>query len=100
MYFYRLKDDDLIGEFCVANAADPDQEVETINPDGTMEKWEKRQEGDLLVFRPPSGYSGGPVCWMYNRNLQIGVAMPREELERQALRCRRSTVVKRSPKRR
>jgi hypothetical protein len=91
-YFYRLKDDNLISEFCVANGADPNQYVETPAPDGSLQRWDKREEGELIVFHPPDGYFGGPVGWMYDKTIQIGQAMPREELERQALRCRTSMM--------
>lgn len=88
-YFYRLKDDDFVSEFCVANSADPDQSVHTLAPDGTKQPWEKRQEGDLTVFRPPDGYQGDQgLLWAYDRRLQLGEAMPRKELERYALRFR------------
>lgn len=92
-YFYRLKDDDFVSEFCVANSADPGQYVETLAPDGTAQRWDRRDEGDLAVFRPPDGYSGSQgVLWAYDRRLQRGEAMPRVQLERLALRCRVSVV--------
>ncbi len=87
-YFYRLRNDNFIKEFCVAGAQDPEQYVDTPAPDGTKQRWIKRMEGDLLVFTPPDGYEGGAIGWMYNRKLQIGEAMPRAGLERLALRCR------------
>lgn len=89
-YFYRIRNDNFIREFCVANARDPNQQVESPAPDGTMQRWAKRLEGDLVVFTAPDGYEGGAVGWSYDRRLQMGVPMPREELERQALRCRKS----------
>jgi hypothetical protein len=87
-YFYRLNDCNVFGQFCVANAKDPHQYVETRAPDGTVQRWEKRWVGDLLIFFPPDGYSGGPIGWAYDRTIQIGKPMPDDELERQALRCR------------
>ena len=90
-YFYRLRDDDFVNEFCVANSADPDQFVESLAPDGTPQRWRARADGDLVVFTPPDGYDGNQgLLWAYNRALQVGEPMPREELERQALRCRKS----------
>jgi hypothetical protein len=89
-YFYRLRNDSFILEFCVANASDPEQYVDSRAPDGTLQRWAKHHDGDLLVFTPPDGYDGGPVGWMYNRRLQQGHAAPRAVLEREALRCRHS----------
>ena len=88
-YFYRLRDDHIVSEFCVANAGDPRQAVETLAPDGTPQRWQQRHEGDLLVFTSPDGYAGDQgILWLYDRRLQLGQPMPREELERQALRMR------------
>lgn len=88
-YFYRLKTDDFVSEFCVANSGDPNQCVETLAPDGTKQRWKKHSEGDLVIFTPPDGYAGGQgLLWFYDRRLQIGEAAPREELERLALRMR------------
>lgn len=88
-YFYRLKEDDFVQEFCVANAQDPNQFVETFGPDGQMHRWAKRQEGDLLVFRPPDAYHGSQgLGWSYDPKLQRGEPMNREQLERRALRGR------------
>jgi hypothetical protein len=90
-YFYRLRDNQ-ITEFCVANARDPKQYVESKAPDGSTQLWESRWEGDLLVFHCPDGHNPGDgLLWFYDRRIQIGQAMPLEELERQALRCRVST---------
>ena len=90
-YFYRLRDDDFVEEFCVAGAVDPNQFVETLAQDGTPQRWIKRREGDLLVFHPPDGYQGGQgLLWAYDHRLQTGRPMPREELEKQALRMRLS----------
>lgn len=93
-YFYRLTNDHFIREFCVANAQDPEQYVDSVAPDGSKQRWAKRWEGDLLVFTPPDGYDGGAVGWMYDRRLQVGLPMPRAELERQALRCRVSALAR------
>lgn len=87
-YFYRLRNDNFMKEFCVANAKDPNQYVESRTPDGTLQRWAKRWEGDLLVFTPPDSYDGGPVGWMYDRRLQLGQMAPRDVLEREALRNR------------
>lgn len=93
-YFYRLKEDDCVREFCVAGAVDPDQYVETLAPDGTPQRWEKRQEGDLLVFHPSDGYAGDQcLLWSYNKSLQRGEAMPREQLEKLALSMRCSVCL-------
>ena len=94
-YFYRLKDDDFVKEFCVANHADPTQYVETLARDGTLQRWDKREEGDLLVFRPPDSYAGDqPLMWMCNRDLQVVEPLSEERrqlLETEAL-CRRVSV--------
>lgn len=86
IYFYRVKNDEMITEFCVAGATDPNQQVETPTPDGTMQRWKKRVEGDLLVFTPPDGYTGGAIGWKYDRTLQQGRPAVREELERELLK--------------
>jgi len=93
-YFYRVREDDsLIREFCVAGHADPNQYVETLAPDGTLQRWQKREEGDLLVFWPPDGYAGMQgVLWCYDRRLQIGEPMPRPQLERELLRNRHTVA--------
>lgn len=89
-YFYLLRRDDFMAEFCVAGAVGP-QSVETLAPDGTYQKWPSLWRGDLLVFRPPDGYSGNQgLLWSYDRRLQVGEAMPRAELERRALGMRAS----------
>lgn len=85
-YFYRLKDDDFVAEFCVANSNDPNQWVGTLAPDGTLQRWAKREEGDLNVFRPPDGYTGNQgIEWHYDRRLQCHEAASRELMERLAL---------------
>ncbi len=84
-YFYRVRHDHFIFEFCVANARDPNQYVESDAPDGSKQKWRQYHEGDLLVFTAPDGYQGGPLGWFYDDRLQQGQAMPRSELERRAL---------------
>ena len=92
-YFYRLKADDFVSEFCVAGAVGPNT-VHTLAPDGSEQPWARREEGDLLVFRPPDGYAGGQgLLWAYDRRLQRGEAMPRPLLERYALRCRVSAAL-------
>jgi hypothetical protein len=92
-YFYRVRDD-LVEEFCVANhEGDPRQYVTTLAPDGTEQRWEKREEGDLLVFHPPDGYvSAQGLLWCYDGRLQRGVAMPRARLEKEMLRMRTSII--------
>lgn len=92
-FFYRLRNDNYIREFCVANWSDPRQYVETPAPDGTTQRWDRRSERGMLVFRAPDGYSGGPIGWVYDRELQRGVAAPRDELERLAIDNRYSVVM-------
>jgi hypothetical protein len=87
-YFMRTRNDSRITEFCVANARDPHQEVKTKAPDGRMQRWAKRWEGDLLVFTPPDGYVEGPLQWRYDKRLQIGQEADRKVQEREALRGR------------
>jgi hypothetical protein len=87
-YFDRLRDDNFIYEFCVANSGDPRQYVDSRAPDGSMQRWRKREEGDLVIFTAPDGYVGGPIGWAYDRHLQIGEMMPLEERGKLALRNR------------
>lgn len=92
-YFYRLTND-LVSEFCVANSVDPDQYVETMADDGSMIRWSKRTEGDLVVFRSPDPMlDNRGLFWAYDRRLQIGEPAPRDVLEREALRCRVSAMI-------
>jgi hypothetical protein len=89
-YFYRLRDDHLVREFCVVGAIGP-QTVHTLSPDGLPEYWQQRDENGVLVFLPPSGYAGGQgLLWAYDKRLQRGEAMPRHLLERMALGMRMS----------
>lgn len=95
-YFYRLKDDRPVA-FCVANACGP-QSVETLKPDGSHQKWESRWVGDLLEFYPPCDteidhVTACGIFWAYDKRLQVGEAMPREELERRAMNMRKSIIV-------
>lgn len=93
-YFYRLRDDHIVREFCVEGATDPWQSVETLAPDGTLQRWHRRMEGDLMVFHPPDGYVGEQgLLWSYDRDLQEAEPMPRDLLERRALNMRVSVVV-------
>ena len=89
-WWYRLDDDNFIREFCVANHNDPDQIMVTKAPDGTEQIWDRRVEGDLLVFKAPDGYFGGPVGWKYDRRKQCGWDLPRNQQERLALKNRLS----------
>jgi len=94
-YFYRLREvsDEIITEFCVRGHSDPRQFVETLAPDGTPQRWENREEGDLLVFHAPDGYSGQQgLIWSYDNRLQEAVPMPRAELEKEAMRMRVSAI--------
>jgi hypothetical protein len=92
-FFYRLTDDNFIGEFCVANYyADMDQRMETKVPDGSIQLWERRIEGDLMVFHAPDGYDGGPVGWKYDRRKQVGEHLPWKQMHRYALSSRHSMV--------
>ena len=92
-WFERLRNDDYIVEVCVANwQGDPDQVIETKAPDGTIQQWEKRFEGDLMVFKAPDGYSGGPVGWKYDRRKQRGKMMSMETRARESLSNRVSVV--------
>lgn len=104
-YFYvtRLDSDHLVQTFCVAGHADPDQYVATLAPDGTEQRWDRREENDLLVFYPPDGYEAhGPIgpgagsqglLWCYDQRLQRHEPLPRAELERRALNMRVSLLV-------
>ena len=91
-YFYRLRNDSRITEFCVAGATDPHQFVESLAPDGTRQRWPSRREGDLLVFSAPDGYTDGPCGHGYDGSLQRCEPAPREVLEREALRNRVSVA--------
>lgn len=85
-WWQRLNDDNYIKEFCVANHNDPDQTMETPQQSGAMQVWDKRIEGDLLVFKAPDGYNGGPVGWKYDRRKQCGWDLPHDAQARLAIR--------------
>jgi hypothetical protein len=92
-YFYRLKNDSFIREFCVEGATDPWQTVDTLAPDGTPQRWRREMEGDLMVFYPPDGYEGEQgLLWAFDPLLQRAEPMPRDLLERRALNMRVSIV--------
>lgn len=86
-YFYRLNTDDGISEFCVANhQGDPGQFVQSKMPDGSNVVWDRREEGDLLVFRPPDRrLADQGMLWAYDKRLQRGEPMPQAQLEKLAL---------------
>jgi len=96
-YFCRVhpSQDNFVTEFCVVNPGDPDQFVETLSFEGgtTYQKWEKRFENNLLIFRSPDGYIGGAIGWCYDNSLQIGKHAPLEVLDRELLRNQKSLVV-------
>jgi hypothetical protein len=82
-YFQRLAEDEsCIREFCVfgVNGFDVDPGMQLIwEPiPGDFEGrryWHKRTEGDLVIFRPPDGYDGGPVIFWYDHTgARTGVA--------------------------
>lgn len=88
-YFFRIRDNEVVKEFCVANAKDPNQYVESTAPDGSKQRWDKRWDCDLLVFHPPDGYSDfQPLGWVYDKRLQNGEPVPQEEMERLATNMR------------
>ena len=99
LYFIRLSGsaDNIIREFCVCNARDPEQFVETlaIESEGgeIYQRWEKRWEGDLLVFKAPDGYVAGAIGWCYDHTRQKGEHADWQTLERELLRNRKSVVV-------
>lgn len=103
-YFYRIHraQDNWITEFCVTNHQnDPFQYVETLAfKEGlggdigiVHQRWEKREEGDLLVFKAPDGYLGGAIGWCYDNSLQVGEHMPYDQLDREQLRNQVSLIV-------
>jgi len=98
-YFCRVHPaaENVILEFCVANSNDPDQVVETLaieNEGGEIfQKWEKRWEGDLLVFKAPDGYVAGAIGWYYDNSRQRGEHAPWKVLESELLRNRKSLIV-------
>src|ERR1043166_8757751 len=73
-YFMRVRNDDFIMEFVVVHPTDPNQFVDTILPDGTHQKWDRREgtgiDAGCYVFRPPPGYAGGALLWSYDKTLQ------------------------------
>jgi hypothetical protein len=92
-YFYLIKEDDFVTDFCVAGAVGPNS-VETLAPDGSFQRWPSFWRDGLLMFRAPDGYAGGQgLCWSYDRRLQRGEPMPRPDLERRALGMRVSVSI-------
>lgn len=90
-YFFRLKDDHIVDSLVLANVNedDPELRVETLAPDGTTQRWWRREEDGCLVFYPPDGYAGiQGLLLNYSRNLQQHAPAPPEMMERLALRNR------------
>ena len=86
-YFYRVRHDSVMVEFCIANAKGPVR-VETRNPDGTLQPWESRSVEDLLVFYAPDGYTvqdGGPCSVAWDKRVMDLQALPPEEIDRECL---------------
>lgn len=65
-YFQRLRNDDFIYEFVVANPVDW-QRVFTIDPEtGDKLAWGCRHTGpDEITFHPHPAYAGGPICYAH-----------------------------------
>jgi hypothetical protein len=91
-YYMVMRTDDFVTEFRVCNATGP-QRVESRAPDGSVQPWDCRTEGDELVYYAPDGYTGGPVGWFYDKRLQKGVRMSGEDLEKRATRMRVSAAM-------
>lgn len=89
-YFQRVYAHGARIEFCVANhQGDPNQHVMHMAMDGTQRFWQKREEGDLLIFRSPDDWDGRTgLMWSYDRRLQRGEPMPTAEAERLAMGSR------------
>lgn len=89
-YFaYRLDSNSYVTEFIVFGDHDPDQYVECHMPDDTVHRWDKRREGDLLVFKAPPGYDiSRGLGWRFDKRLQYRVEMPDAMLEKFAMRGR------------
>lgn len=77
-------------ELCVTNwQGDPDQTVSTLAKDGTSQPWDRREEGDLLVFRPPFDWDRtGLMCWRYDPRRQVTERMDDGQAERMAVNNR------------
>jgi hypothetical protein len=87
-YYYLIKEDDFVTEFCVAGAVGPNS-VESLAPDGSCQQWPSFWRDGVLVFLSPDSYAGGQgLFWSYDKRLQFGKPMPRPELERRALGMR------------
>lgn len=71
-------------ELCVVNwQGDPDQTVASFTPGGELRQWDKRVEGDFLVFRAPFDWDRtGIMRWHYDPARQATEEMPREEAAR------------------
>jgi hypothetical protein len=90
-YWYVFGHAEIVSEFCVANAGDPNQTVESMGPDGQWHHWTRRTRGDLMVFTPPADGSyrpGEPFRWYYDRRLQLGEMADMATMERESLRNR------------
>jgi hypothetical protein len=98
-YFYVLKDDHIIDEFCVANSEGPvSVESYIVDPKlgggPAIQKWDSFWRGNLLVFKPPDSYVGDQGWWVhYDRRLMTLERMDLVELDRHALRMRTSIIV-------
>lgn len=90
-YWYELKDDNTISKVVVVNAADPETRIETVLPEeAEPQVWKRASEGGRMAFYPPDAYCGSGFWFVYDDRLQVLKPMPREDLERLALRSKTS----------
>lgn len=93
--YYRLRNDDVVHSLVLVNADDTDPllAVDTLAPDGTVQKWAMTRDAGRLVFWPPDGYSGSQgMCLHFSKDIQRHESAPREVLEREALGNRVSSA--------
>lgn len=99
--WFRLKDHSRVESFVAMGLVDPaGMTVETHAPDGSIDRWERREENGLHVFYPPKHYrdaefytpTDSPVRGIIVRGgpHQILKRVPRPDEEKLALRNRHS----------
>ncbi len=95
-YFYRIRWDYYVHEFCIVNAVGPCAVWTDVDgqPEEALQKWDCYAEGDIMVFRAPDGYVNHQALRVAcDKRLNELLPMPPDEMDRLALRLRKSLVV-------
>jgi hypothetical protein len=95
-YFYRVRWDYYVTEFCIVGAVGPCAVWTEVDgqPQEDLQAWEAYEEGEIKVFRAPDGYTDYQMLRVAcDKRLNELLPMPPQEMDRLALRLRKSLVV-------